>query len=65
MANYSVLNVSEELLCSLLGRHDIVIDNKKYIFGLGPHSWHGAPPKTLGISYVMTPMKVSLVMVMR
>lgn len=45
---------------SLLGRCDIVIDNKKYIFGLGPHSWHGAP-KTLGISYVMTPMKVSLV----
>ena len=28
---------------------DTVIYNKKYIFGLRPHSWHRAP-KTLGIS---------------
>ena len=45
-----------------LGHHDLVIclNNKKYIFGLCPRSWHRAP-KTLGITEVGRAVKVSLV----
>jgi len=40
---------------------DIVMYNKKYVFGLCPCFWERAP-KTLGISKVMRGIKVSFVM---
>ena len=52
--------VKDQLGCRKIGEDycDIVVFNKKYIFGLHSCSWHRAP-KIFGISYLVRAIKVS------